>query len=235
MVCLASSEQATPHGLFASKDFIAASRRFVCVRLDSYESAAHQKFVRTFLDGRFENSVFCLLAPNGKDRLSRGGRGPEMVLGRHSATSELLRVANDYTIDADLRQAVVQDFHSARPALNVASADQRVLVLVHGSADKTKPLRHSLRDVFSHPELVGCFHVDFEPNDGWKKQVSGSSSSNGIYMIRPGEFGLRGAVMNRLPLNVTNDHLRQELLSANNKLAQTTEKKVYSSHVRRGP
>ena len=104
--------------------------------------------MRTFLDGRFENSVFCLLAPNGQDWLSRGGRGPEMVLGYNSAANELAIVAADYPTTADRTQAVVPDFHSVRQALNVASADQRVLVLVYGAKEELTPLQESLREVF---------------------------------------------------------------------------------------
>ncbi|MCH2203135.1 MAG: hypothetical protein MK102_14280 [Fuerstiella sp.] len=104
----------------------------------------HQEFVRTFLDGRFENSAFCLLAPNGQDWLSRGGRGPEMVLGYNSAANELAAVAAGYPAKADLKRAMVPDFHSVRQALNVASADQRVLVLTNGSTEQLRPLIESL-------------------------------------------------------------------------------------------
>jgi hypothetical protein len=43
--------------LFSQKEFIEASRSFVCVRLESYENEEHQKMVRSFLDGRFENTA----------------------------------------------------------------------------------------------------------------------------------------------------------------------------------
>jgi hypothetical protein len=120
---------ATQNGLFASPDFIDASRDFVCVRLDSYESAEHQTYVRTFLNGSFANSAFCMLAPDGQEWLTRAGRGPEMVLGRNGATESLQRFALMYPSKADPKQALVQDFHTVRQALNVASADQRVLTL----------------------------------------------------------------------------------------------------------
>jgi len=53
--------------LFSQPEFIRASRKFVCVRLESYESEEHQKLVRAFLDGRFENTAFCLLV-TGRSR-----------------------------------------------------------------------------------------------------------------------------------------------------------------------
>ena len=38
--------------------------------------------VRKFLDGRFENTAFCILAPDGETQLSGTGRGPEQALRR---------------------------------------------------------------------------------------------------------------------------------------------------------
>ncbi|NNE93410.1 MAG: hypothetical protein HKN23_17330, partial [Verrucomicrobiales bacterium] len=52
------------------------------MRLESYESKEHQDMVRTFLNGSFANTAFCLLSPDGKERLSGSGRGPEQALLR---------------------------------------------------------------------------------------------------------------------------------------------------------
>jgi hypothetical protein len=212
------------------------SREFVCVRIDSYESEEHQKYVRTFLDGKFENSAFCLLAPNGQDWLTTAGRGPKMVLGRRFSSSvERMDIfAALYPATAEVTQAMVQDFHSVRQALNVASADQRVLVVVNGSADQLKPLRDSLRSVANDDRIIGRFHIDFEEKSDWRKTVTGVQAGAGIILIRPGEFGMDGTVMNQLPLDADNADITTALLAANVEFAKTTEKKVYSGHVARG-
>lgn len=206
----------------------------MAVRIDSYESQKHQEYVRTFLDGRFENSAFCLLAPNGQDWLSRGGRGPEMVLGYSSATDELHLVADRYRPKADIGAAIVPDFHSVRQALNVASADQRVLVILNGSQKQLTLLRDSFREVSNHSDIIGRFHFDFELGDDWKKTVKGTQGDSGIVVVRPGEFGMAGHVMQQLPLKAEATKIRAVLLSANAEFARTTEKKVYSSHVQKG-
>lgn len=206
----------------------------MCVRIDSYESAEHQKYVRTFLDGRFENSAFCLLAPNGQDWLTRAGRGPEMVLGHRSSVIQMKTIAAKYPDRKDGSQALMQDFHSVRQALNVASADQRVLVLVNGSQDAIESLRTSLQSVANDKRIVGRFHFDFDAGDDWHKQVKGLKADSGIILIRPGEFGLDGSVMRQLPLNTSNSELVTAMLTANSEFAKTTKKKVYSSHVAKG-
>lgn len=206
----------------------------MCVRIDSYETAEHQKYVRTFLDGRFENSAFCLLAPNGQDWLTRAGRGPEMVLGHRSSVIQMKTVAAKYPDRKDGSQALIQDFHSVRQALNVASADQRVLVLVSGSDEKTKSLRTSLREVANDSRIVGRFHFDFDTSDDWHKQVKGLEADAGIILIRPGEFGLHGSVMQQLSLDTSNSETITAMLAANSEFARSTKKKVYSSHVSKG-
>jgi hypothetical protein len=190
--------------------------------------------VRTFLDGRFENSAFCVLKPNGQDWLTSAGRGPEMVLGRRSSVQQMQQLAMQYPAKADLSEAIVQDFHSFRQALNVASADQRVLVLIHAPADRETALRESLRAVANDRRIIGRFHFDFEQGDVWKKQSEGSSDQHGIVLIRPGEFGMTGKVMKLLPLEATTADIITALVDANTKFVATTEKKVYSKHVAKG-
>lgn len=204
------------------------------MRIDSYETKEHQEYVRTFLDGRFENSAFCLLAPNGQDWLTRAGRGPEMVLGHRSSVIQMKTVAAKYPDKQDGRQAIVQDFRSVRQALNVASADQRVLVVVSGPADQTNKLRTSLQSVTNDERIVGRFHFDFDSTTDWHKQIKGLKAEPSIVVIRPGEFGMDGTVMSQLPLDANNSEVVNTLLTANSEFAKTTKKKVYSSHVSKG-
>lgn len=192
--------------------------------------------MRTFLDGRFENSAFCLLSPDGQDWLSKAGRGPQHVLGRRTSDSvrQMERVAEVYGSIADPKDALVPDFHSVRQALNVASADQRILVLVHGPDKATETLHKSLREVSNDDRIVGRFHFDFDSTNSWQKNVTGVASDSGICLIRPDEFGMKGSVMKQLPLSADNSDVISALIAANSEFAATTEKKVYSSHVSKG-
>ena len=57
---------------------IAASRAFVCVRLATYEDPLESMFTKALVrtgSGEVENTAFCLLAPDGKKKLSRSARG----------------------------------------------------------------------------------------------------------------------------------------------------------------
>ena len=85
-----------------------------------------------------------------------------MVLGHRSSVIQMKTIAAKYPDKKDGSQAIVQDFHSVRQALNVASADQRVLVVVSGPADQTRQLRTSLQSVTNDERIVGRFHFDFD-------------------------------------------------------------------------
>lgn len=129
----------TQNSLFATEEFIKASRKLVCVRLESFESKEHQDMVREFLNGRFENTAFCILAPDGKKRLSGTGRSPRQGFGvgrsspdgQNAAVIEKIKeVVAKYPAKGREADAVVQDFHSFKQALNIASGDQRLLVFI---------------------------------------------------------------------------------------------------------
>ena len=189
--------------------------------------------MRTFLGGRFENSVFVLLSPTGQDWLSRANRGPHQVFGG-SSVAQMQRVALRYPAKADLSEALVQDFHTFRQALNVASADQRVLVLVHAPKHREPELRKSLRGVANDPRIVGRFHFDFECDDVWRASIANAKPDHGVVLIHPGEFGLKGRRLAQLPLEIDHKTLIKALLDANQRFARTTPKKVYSQHVQKG-
>ena len=156
-----------------------------------------------------------------------------MVLGRRSATRRLADIALLYEPTAPAEEALVPDFHSVRQALNVASADQRVLVVVHGPTPEISPLRDTLKSVSNDTALIGRFHYDFETDNDWTKTVSGVKGA-GIYLIRSGEFGMQGDVMTRLDLSTEPAAIRDAMLQANTDFAATTKKKEYSVHVAKG-
>lgn len=175
-----------------------------------------------------------MLAPDGQEWLSRASRGPEQVFGRSGATQALQRYALMYPAKADTKDALVQDFHSFRQALNVASADQRVLVLINAPAEQESKLRESLRAVANHASVMGRFHFDFEQGSDWKSKISGSNEQPGIVLIQAGEFGMKGKVLKQLPLTAGNEQIIATMQHANAQFAATTDKKVYSQHVAKG-
>ena len=62
----------------SDKGIIRASRNFVCVRLSTYESKEEAEYLSRIFTrrGQLENTVFCIMSPDGKDKLVNAGRSP---------------------------------------------------------------------------------------------------------------------------------------------------------------
>ena len=231
--------------MFSQDDFIAASRDFVCVRLESYESKEHQELIRGLLGGAFANTAFCILAPDGKTRLSKSGRSPSALFGRRGGPAgdpaavigALKRISADYPPKGSMSDATVQDFHSTRQALNVASGDQRLLLLTVANGEKRSGATKVLQAVLNEQNTEGRFHHDFVENDvdsHWRELVSGAKSQEGFYIIEADPFGQTGLVLVELPLSAKSSELKLALKTANEAFAKKEKRKVYSEHVREG-
>lgn len=218
--------------MFSDPDVIKASRKFICVRIESYESEENQKIVRSHLGGRFENTAFCVIAPDGQKRLTRSGRGPLHISQNFD---DIAVIADRYKSRGDMLNSRIPDFNSFALALNVSSADQKILLLIAGNEDEITAAGKRIRSVAWDENVVGRFNYDFESDsDSWVAPISSKSKRSGFYIVRPGEFGLEGEIVKSLPLNTSKETLLQEMTVANRDYAKRTKKKVYSSHVVEG-
>jgi hypothetical protein len=204
--------------------------------------------VRSFLNGRFENTAFCLLAPDGKKRLTGSSRSPKMVLRtpvsrtfpeyeNDEIIDEMVRIAKPFKTTDNKNTPLVQDFHSFRQALNVASGDQRLLLFVVGNAAQQAVLRESLRPVLADPEITGRFHIDFadEKTDAaWAKSVRDIKSETGLFILQADSFGMEGKTLAQLPHDASAAEIKSALSESNAAFAKTETRKVYSEHVAKG-
>lgn len=237
--------------MFSTKEFIAASRAFVCVRLETFESKEHQDMVRELLNGRFVNTAFCILAPDGKKRLSRAGRSPAMGFGiRQSEDPDpeevkkvnarvieaMNGVAKKYPAQGNAADAVMVDFHSFEQALNVSSGDQRLLVFAVTAEEQNGELKKNMQKVANRPDVMGRYHFDFSASTDtkWSEVMEGSKSKAGIFIIQSDEFGQKGKVLAELPLSSSPEAIRRELDQANKKYAAFETRKHYGKHVEKG-
>lgn len=201
--------------------------------------------IRSFLRGAFANTAFCILAPDGKTRLSGSGRGPCALFGRRGgpsadtkATIEALEsIASKYRRTGEETPSVALDFHSTRQALNVASGDQRLLLLTVAHPSLHRDLSQTIGQVLDDKEVVGRFHHDFagkENDREWADLMEGATAKTGYFIVRADPFGMEGEVMAQLSLQSSHQELKQALLDANQEFAKTEQRKVYREHVQVG-
>jgi hypothetical protein len=233
--------------LFASDEFLAASEKFVCIRIETYENKEAEEKVRALLNGRYANTAFCLFDPQGGRQLTRSGRGPSAAFSKRGGNGEAVdagevakqmnQIAAQFKPNRNKTGVVLQDFNSFRQALNVASADQRLLVCVNVEEKHRQQVESSLQEVFQDEDISGKFHLDFlDPgvDKDWSSSIKGKTNRPGILIVRSGTFGLDGVVMNQLSYSDDASEIKAALLKANEKFANLETRKKYAQHVQSG-
>ena len=145
------------------------------------------------------------------------------------------RIASEYQPKSD-GAAELQDFLSFRQALNVASADQRLLVFVNADKAAVEKLSPTLKKLFADKDIIGRFHLDFVSKEDaeWGKVIAGAPSEPAINVIRAGKFGLDGTAVSSLSLDTSLEDLKTGLLAENKKFSEVESRKDYAGHVRAG-
>lgn len=207
--------------------------------------------VREMLNGKFVNTAFCILAPDGKKRLTRAGRSPAMGFGiRQSPDPDpeevkkvnarvleaMNGIAKKYPSKGSVADTVMVDFHSFEQALNVSSGDQRLLVFTVAAEKQREALKKNLQKVANHPDVIGRYHFDFAAtvDAKWSDVIEGDKAKTGIFIIQSDEFGQAGKVLTELPLGSSDEKIRAALAKANQHYAATETRKHYGKHVEKG-
>lgn len=192
---------------------IDASRHFVCARLATYEDEEEGKFLESIFVGRagnLENTVFCILSPDGKKKLVRSGRSPSWVFSgpEEKAAVEMAVTMNRIAGDYSKKKSVVKELpyvKDVRLALNVAACDGLPLVVVRGKESEESPSRSKrasqaslekmIRPLIWEEDLLGRF-VIAPAKDEAELEVFGTLDSQAeILIIAPDTFGQNGTVL----------------------------------------
>ena len=204
-------------------EVITASRRFVCIRLATYEDKAEAAILKRIFVGRsgeLENTTFAILSPDGKRSLVRSGRSPKFAFGRSEgeAASEMAatmnRLADQFKTKATSGKSqqalpVLADF---RLALNVAACDRQPLVVVLAkNATVRQKLEQQLAKIAWGDDFIGQFQYVLVANPNELKSVQGKKATTGILVIEPSQFGTGGEVLVRLAADVDDNSLQDGL------------------------
>ena len=235
----------------ADKEVIAASRKFVCIRLATYEDAEESRMLQGIFapGGNLQNTVFALLTPDGKKPLVRSGRSPVWAFGGVrgpginaqplEAIKKMARameaIARQYPGNGrDARGATpVPYLADLRIALNVAAADRQPLVVVYSPdrAERTRMERELAQVAWSEP-FVGKVQYVAAQTPGEFQAVQGLQARSGFIVIQPDTFGLTGQVIDAVSSDTVAAELRDALAVALNR--HRPSKLSYSQHRQAG-
>ena len=185
----------------SDRKVVEASRDFVCIRLVTFEDEAEAEFLKTIYTdrGMLKNTVFGILSPDGKEKLTKTGRGPFFEYrGARDMARGMKKIAKKYDVKPSVvfSDKVLPFCKSLRLGLNVAAAEGRPLVVVSGE-DQSEVDRISeglVEKVWSEP-LAGQFVYaavtdpkDFDAFENLKPFT-------GTAIILPSQFGISGKTM----------------------------------------
>jgi len=221
--------------LFSTTSFIEASKKFVCVKLGTYENKEHQDLIRKLLKGRLANTAFTIFSPDGKTQLTRSARSPKQVFGDQTLAN-MNKLAAKYHAKNLEQPAILTDFHSFKQSLNAASAEQRLLIFASGSKEQLSKTSVQLQTVFNDPVMSGRFFYDLagDKDREWPEKIKNSSKKEGIFIIQAGTYGQTGTVITQLPIHSNAEEIKTTLIQANRKFANDETRKVYREHVTNG-
>ncbi len=225
---------------FLSDDrLIEAARKWVCIRLATYESKSENEVLKSIFKGRtgeVENSTFCLLAPDGKKKLSRAGRSPQMVYRDASAMADAMdKAVKKYARGgADLAAKTLPVSMNVRLGVNIASCDGRPVVMAWGKdAKSAAKVADSVNDVAWTKDFRGKFEYVVSGDSKERKIVSGlKSSKSGVAVLQPGAYGLKATVLAQTTGDADAKTLKKLLAEGLRK--HKAEAKDSRDHIRKG-
>ncbi len=191
-------------GVLSDAAVVKASRDFVCARLATYESAEEAKFLSSIArtaSGSLENTVFTVLAPDGKTPLVPAGRGPHHAFGgtRDDSAKEtaagLGRIAAQHPGKPGVMRQVPY-LEDLRLGLNVASCDLLPLVVVAAKdAESRKKVEDALAPLAWNTAFIGRLEYAAAADLADLKKIDGAVQREGIVVVEPDAYGLKGKAL----------------------------------------
>jgi len=224
----------------SDKQLIKASRDFVCIRTATYEDKEETEFLKQIFvtrpGGTLRNFGFCVLSPDGQQKLRRSDRGPNFAYVDSDAMAADLRdIASQYrgkTVGTESNPAIPQ-MKSVRLGINVASCEGLPSVVVVGKTpQEVDQFKEKLSGVIWDEDLAGKFIYASTSNSDDLRIVSGASSKTGILVIKPDPFGIKGQLITAIDPSVSDDELRSFLADAADTYQRNS--KTHGTHVRNG-
>ena len=178
-------------------EVVAASRNMVCVRLATYENAAEARFLASVFSGGsglLENTVFAILASDGRTPLVRSGRSPRQF----RSAAELALAMRGFSRGRTRwtpEIAGVPRIETVRLALNVAACDHLPLLVTYGATpQRVRQLEQVLASTAWDEGVAGRVLFTSTSRQRDIQQFS-RTADEGYYLVRPDEFGLHGRLV----------------------------------------
>ncbi len=180
---------------------VEASKKWICVRPATYESAEESRVLLRWLRGvrgggpDLRNTTFALLDPSGERALDKTGRAPQMVYKDvDKFVDSLDSLARKFEPGKGVESLPL--IASQRLGLNISACDGLPLVAI------IKDDTSEWKDLFSHlvslsrTELFsGQAHYVLLEDDKDLQVMEGYEPGSFVYILKPDDFGVDGEVV----------------------------------------
>jgi hypothetical protein len=221
----------------SQSEVIAASREFVCIRLATYENAEESALLKSLArtrSGELENSVFTILAPDGKRQLARAGRSPKQLFSNAQKMAETMnRIAREYPPRDSVSPPALPLAANVRLGLDIAACDNQPLVVLFAPDAKARQaLEERVRPYAWNERFLGHFVYASSGDPKDLSAIEGVQPGSAILIIQPDRFGQKGKVLRQASAAA----LRAELVQCLQEGADQhrPSDKSFALHVREG-
>lgn len=176
-------------------EVVRASRRYVCIRLATYENASEINVLsKIFLggSGQVENTTFALLSPDATQLLARPGRAPQFAFRDAGEMARGMDALASYYPPRG-KPTRLPAVRSLRLALNVAACDNLPLIAAIGDGEERQRLENRLAELAWQPELSGRAIFTVDSTEAALRCLG--SRQSGYLIVQPGTYGQDGRVL----------------------------------------
>ncbi|MCE9583397.1 MAG: hypothetical protein K8T20_13000 [Planctomycetes bacterium] len=219
----------------SNRAVIEASRDFVCIRLATYESKEEAEVMKSYFvgaSGELENTMFALIAPDGK-KIGRAGRSPGFVYADAAALAAGMKETAAKYAPKQEGKWELPVMKNVRLALDVAACDGLACV-VSLAADKDAAAKQDekLAQAAWKESIAGKFIYVSVTNAKELEAIKGVTKKSGFLVIDPDTYGLEGKVLAEIDSKTAGKELETALEKAW-KLHKPVEKDP-QEHIREG-
>ncbi len=191
--------------------------------------------------GAMKNTTFAILSPNGKEKLTRAGRGPFFEYRNASQMATGMdAIAKTYKVDAEtaMSDTELPYAESVEIGLNISAADVIPMVVIASSDEaKAKALVQKMRPLaWRDDSIVGQFTFAKASEAKELSTLTGIKGDldklNSILIVEPGQFGMSGKVLAQFDGRVSNEDLKSALVDTIANCVRVS--KDHGSHVKLG-
>jgi hypothetical protein len=219
---------------------VEASRPFVCIRLATYENQDEVNFMKRLYvsyTGEIANTMFAMLSPDGKTRLSEADRSPAQVFGGaphrradEPGAAELNKAAAARMVEsmgvialaypgkkgaAGAPQALPY-LSDLRMAVNVAACDNQPLLVVYAEkpAERAR-LEKALQPIAWSKELIGrALYVPVSDAAEYARYIKGEKPAAGYALVAPEPYGRHATPLLAIGGITRPENVRKQLIAA---------------------